>query len=107
MTALPVYVKTFKNLLPRTEAESLHKSLRTGGLPKLLIDGPMLRYDLFTVRSSLLPYAFVLAPYICMEKMLIISNDFSSEASGQCRSNFMWDLHGAGEQKIPKMVVVN
>ena len=32
-------------------------------------------------RSSLLLYAFVWAPYICMEKMLIISNGFSSEAS--------------------------
>ena len=42
----------------------------------------MLAFDLFTARSSLLPYAFVWAPYICMEKMLIVSNDFSSEASG-------------------------
>ena len=33
-------------------------------------------------RSSLLPYAFVWAPYICMGKMLRISKDFSSEASG-------------------------
>ena len=33
-------------------------------------------------RSSLLPYAFVCAPYICMGKVLRISNDFSSEASG-------------------------
>ena len=32
-------------------------------------------------RSSLLPYAFVWAPYICMGKMLRISNDFS-KASG-------------------------
>ena len=38
----------------------------------------------FTARSSLLPYAFVWAPYICMGKILRISNDFSSssEASG-------------------------
>ena len=53
-----------------------------GGLPKLLNDGPTLMFDLFTARSSLLPYAFVQAPYICMGKMLRISNDFSSEASG-------------------------
>ena len=42
-------------------------------------------FDLFMVMSSLLLYAFVWAPYIiffCMGKMLIISNDFSSEASG-------------------------
>ena len=41
-----------------------------------------LTFDLFTVRSSLLPYAFVWAQYICMGKMLRISNNFSSEASG-------------------------
>ena len=39
-------------------------------------------FDLFTARSSLLPYVFVWAPYICMGKMLRISNNFSSEASG-------------------------
>ena len=33
-------------------------------------------------RSSLLLYAFVWAPYIYIEKMLTISNDFSFEASG-------------------------
>ena len=33
------------------------------------------------VRSSLLPYAFVWMPYICLGKMLRISKDFSSEAS--------------------------
>ena len=38
-------------------------------------------FDLFTARSSLLPYAFVWAPYIWMGKLLRISNDFSSEAS--------------------------
>ena len=40
-------------------AESLHISLGTGGLPKLLNNGRTLTFDLFTVRSSLLPYAFV------------------------------------------------
>ena len=39
-------------------------------------------FDLSKARSNLLPYAFVWALYICMEKMVIISNDFSSEASG-------------------------
>ena len=38
-------------------------------------------FDLFTERSSLLPNSFVWAPYICMGKMLRISNDFSSEAA--------------------------
>ena len=50
-------------------AESLHKSSGTGGLPKLLNDDMRtLTFDLFTLRLSLLLYAFVRAPYICMEK---------------------------------------
>ena len=40
-------------------AESLHKSLGTGGLLKLLKNGCTLTFDLFTARSSLLPNAFV------------------------------------------------
>ena len=56
-------VKTFKNLIlqnrGRLGAESLLKSSGTGGLPKLLKNGPTLTFDLFTARSSLLPYAFV------------------------------------------------
>ena len=79
-------VKAFKNLLLQNRgclgAESLHNSSGTGGLPKLLNDGCTLTFDLFTARSSLLSYAFVWAPYICMGKMLRISNDFFFEASG-------------------------
>ena len=59
----PYMVKTFKNLLLQNRgclgAESLHKSLGTGGLPKLLKKCRILTFDLFTARSSLLPYAFV------------------------------------------------
>ena len=41
-------------------AESLHLSSGTGGLRKLLkLNGRTLTFDLFTVRSILLPYAFV------------------------------------------------
>ena len=50
-------------------AESLHKSLGMGGLPKLLNNDCTLTFDLFTARSSLLPYGIVWAPYICMEKL--------------------------------------
>ena len=79
-------VKTFKNLLLQNrgclQAESLHKPSGTGGLPKLLKCWLYTEFDLFMARSSLLVYAFVCAPYICMEKILIISNDFSSKASG-------------------------
>ena len=45
-------------------------------------DGCTLMFDLFMARSSLHPYAFVRAPYISTGKMLRITNDFSSEASG-------------------------
>ena len=79
-------VKTFKNLLLHNRgcpvAETLHKASGTRGLPKLLKWWSYIDIWPFTARSSLLLYAFVWAPYICMEKMLIISNDFSSEASG-------------------------
>ena len=51
----------------------------------------------FTARSSLLLYAFVWAPYICMEKMLIISNGFSSEASGPMLLKFHAESPWAGE----------
>ena len=37
-------------------------------------------FDLFMARSSLLPCAIVLASYICMGKMLRISNFFSEAA---------------------------
>ena len=50
--------------------------------------------------SSLLLYAFVWAPYICMEKMLIISNGFSSEASGPVLLKFHAEPPWAGERKM-------
>ena len=56
-----------------------------------------LTFNLFMVRSSLLLYAFVWAPYICMEKMLIISNGFSSEASGPVLLKFHAEPPWAGE----------
>ena len=48
-----------------------------------------LTFDFFTTRSSLLPYAFVWAPYICMGKMWRIS---TLKPLGQCCSDFMWSL---------------
>ena len=48
-------------------------------------------------RSSLLLYAFVWAPYICMEKMLIISDDFSTEAFGPVLLKFQAEPPWAGE----------
>ena len=60
-----------------------------------------LTFDLFTARSNLLLYAFVWAPYICMEKMLIISNDFSSEASGPVLLIFHAEPPWAGP--VPEM----
>ena len=80
----PYMVKTFKNLLLHNRgclgAESLHESSGTECQPKLL-KYRTLTFDLFTARSSSLPYAFVWALYIWMGKLLRISNDCSSEAS--------------------------
>ena len=79
-------VKIFKNLLLQNRgclgAESLQNSSGTGGLLKLLKWWSYIDDLFFTARSSLLPYAFVWAPYIFMKKMLRISNDFSSDVSG-------------------------
>ena len=63
----------------------------------------------FYGQIKLLLYAFVWAPYICMEKMLIISNGFSSEASGPVLLKFHAEppCHGAGEWKIAKMGMVS
>ena len=48
-----------------------------------------------------------LAPYICMEKLLIISNDFSSEASGPVLLKFHSEPPWAGEWKIAQMGIVH
>ena len=88
-------------------AESLYKSSGTGDLPKSLNDGRTLTFDIFMVRSSSLLYAFVWALYICMEKMLIISNDFSSEASGPVLLKFHVELPLDRRMKIAKMGMVH
>ena len=107
----PYMVKTFKNLLLQYRgcliAETLHNSSGTGGLPKMLKWWSYNDIWPFTVRSSLLLYAIVWAPYICMKKMLIISNDFSSEASGPVLLKFHIEILGAGERKIAKMGMVH
>ena len=66
-----------------------------------------LTFNLFTARSILLLYAFVWVPYICMEKMLIISNGFSSEASGPVLLKFHAEPTWAGECKIAEMGMVH
>ena len=66
-----------------------------------------LTFNLFMARSSLLLYAFVWAPYICMEKKLIVSNGFSSEASGLVLPKFHAEPPWAGEWKIAKMGMVH
>ena len=78
-------------------AESLHISSGTGGLPKLPKELSYIDINLFTARSSLLLYAFVWALYICMEKMLIISNGSSSEAYGPVLLKFHAEPPWAGE----------
>ena len=55
-------------------------------------------------RSSLFlhVYAFVWAPYICMEKMLIISNDFSSRASRPLLLKFHMEPLGERNERLLK-----
>ena len=81
----PYMVKTFKILFSWTEvAFGLNLCINHQGrevYQSCWNEGRTLMFDLFTARSSLLPYAFVWAPYIRMGKMLRISNDFSSETS--------------------------
>ena len=73
-------------------AESLHISLETGGLPKLLKgNGRTLTFDLFMVRSVLLPYAFV------WEKYSEFQTTSPLEPLGQFCTNFIWSLLRLGE----------
>ena len=78
-------------------AESLHISSGTG---ELQINGRTWTFDLFMVRSILLPYAFV------WEKCSEFQTTSPLEPLGQFCSNFIWSLLRVGEQKIAKMVAV-
>ena len=57
-------------------------------------------FDLFTMRSILLPYAFVWEKYSEFQTTPL-------EPLGQFCTNFIWSLLGLGEWKIAKMVAVN
>ena len=57
-------------------------------------------FNLFTVRSILLPYAFV------WEKCSEFQTTSPLEPLGQFCSNFIWSLLRVGERKIAKMVAV-
>ena len=77
----PYMVKIFKFFFSRTE-DALGLNLCTNLWGLEVCQSCTFVFDLFTASSKLLPYALVWAPYICMRKILRISNDFSSEASG-------------------------
>ena len=51
------------------------------------------------VRSSLIPYAFILAPQLYGKNV----ENFKQLLWSQCCSNFMWSLLGIGERMIAKM----
>ena len=94
MAAMPIFGKNIKKASPNRAclvAESLQILSWMGGLPKLLKNHRTVTFDLIMARSSLLPCAFV------WEKMFRISNDFLLKPLGQCCSNFVWSLPGAGE----------
>ena len=61
-------------------------------------NGLTLTFDLFTVRSILLPYAFV------WEKCSEFQTTSPPEPLGQFCSNFIWSLLRLGEWEIAKMV---
>ena len=95
-----VWEKPLKILFSKTEdagAESLHISSETGGLPKLLKEnGRTLTFDLFTVRSVLLPYAFV------WEKYSEFQMTSSLEPLGQFCTNYIWSLLRLGNERLLK-----
>ena len=62
--------------------------------------GRTLTFDLFTVRSVLLPFAFV------WEKCSEFQTTSPLEPLGQFCSYFIWSLLRVGERKIAKMVAV-
>ena len=64
-------------------------------------NGRTLTFDLFTVRSILLPYAFV------WEKCSEFQTTSPLEPLGQFCSKFMWSLLRIRERKIGKMVAVS
>ena len=72
-------------------AEPLHISMEAGGLPKLLKNDRTLTFDLFTLRSILLPYAFV------WEKYSEFQTTSPLEPLGQFCTNFIWSLLRLGE----------
>ena len=73
-------------------AEPLHISSETGGLPKLLKEnGHTLTFDLFMIRSILLPKAFVWEKYSEFQKTSPL------EPLGQFCTNFIWSLLRLGE----------
>ena len=80
-------VKTFKNLLLQNRgclwAESLHKSSGTGGLPRLLKWWSYIGDWPFYSEVNFASICICMGPiHLFGKKMLIVSNDFSSEASG-------------------------
>ena len=73
--------------------------IRNGRATKVA-NGRTLTFDLFTVRSILLPYAFV------WEKCSEFQTTSPLEPLCQFCSNFIWSLLRLGERKIAKMVTV-
>ena len=84
--------------------EPLHKPSGKGGLPKLLKQWSYIDVWPFTARSSLLPNAFVWVPHICMGKCGEFQTTSPLKPLGQCCSNFLGSLLGAGDLKLAKMV---
>ena len=110
----PYIVKTFKNLLLQNRgclgAESLHKSLGMGGLPKLLKWWSYMYIDVWPFYSKV-KFCFPIHLYahhtFVWEKCREFQTTSPLKPLGQCCSNFMWSLVRLGERKIAKMVTVH
>ena len=106
----PYVVNTFTNLLLQNRgclgADSLHKLPGTGGLPKLL------KWSYIDVWPFYGEVKFA-SICICMGPIHLYGKNVDNfkwpalKPLGQCCSNFIWRLLGAGERKIAKMVMVH
>ena len=106
----PYMVKSFKNLLFQNQgflgAESLHKSSVTGGLPKILKWWSYIDVWPFDGKVEVASLCVCMGPIHLYEKCWKFQTTSPLKSPGQCCSNFMLNLLGAGERNIAKMVAV-
>ena len=107
----PYMVKTFKSLVLQDRGclvpESLHILSGTGGLPKLLKWWSYIDIWSFYSEVKFASVCIWRGPIHLYGKSVDYFRWPYLKPLGQCCSNFMWRLLGAGERKIAKMGVVH